>query len=60
MQTALSMVLGSSRHLEHGTRGLTTNHLREMGFRRSEANHNLYFLIGEVPLILVIYVDDLF
>ena len=31
-----------------------------MGFRWSEANHNLYFLTGEVPLILVLYVDDLF
>ena len=34
--------------------------LREMGFQRSEADHNLYFLTGEVPLILVLYVDDLF
>ena len=31
-----------------------------MGFQRSEADHNLYFLTGEVPLILVIFVDDLF
>ena len=31
-----------------------------MGFQRSEDDHNLYFLIGEVPLILVLYVDDLF
>ena len=31
-----------------------------MGFQRSEADHSLYFLIGEVPLILVLYVDDLF
>ena len=36
------------------------NYLREMGFRRSEADHNLYFLSGEVPLIWVLYVDDLF
>ena len=36
------------------------NYLREMGFQRSEADHNLYFLIGEVPLILVLYVDDIF
>ena len=36
------------------------NYLREMGFQQSEVNHNLYFLIGEVPLILVLYVDDLF
>ena len=36
------------------------NYLREMGFQRSEVDHNLYFLIGEVPLILVLYVDDLF
>ena len=31
-----------------------------MEFQRSEANHNLYFLSGEVPLILVLYVDGLF
>ena len=31
-----------------------------MRFQRSEADHNLYFLTGEVPLILVLYVDDLF
>ena len=35
------------------------NYLREMGFQRSEADHNLYFLTGGVPLILVLYVDDL-
>ena len=35
-------------------------YLREMGFQWSEVSHNLYFLIGEVPLILVSYVDDLF
>ena len=31
-----------------------------MGFQQSEADHNMYFLTGEVPLILVLYVDDLF
>ena len=31
-----------------------------MGFQRRKADHNLYFLSGEVPLILVLYVDDLF
>ena len=36
------------------------NYLREMGFQRSEVDHNLYFLTSEVPLILVLYVDDLF
>ena len=31
-----------------------------MGFTKSEANSNLYFIvIGEEPLILVLYVDDL-
>ena len=33
------------------------NYLREMGFQRSEVDHNL---LGKVPLILVLYVDDLF
>jgi hypothetical protein len=36
------------------------NYLREMGFQRSKADPNLYFLTGEAPLILVLYVDDLF
>jgi hypothetical protein len=36
------------------------NYLREMGFQQSEADPNLYFLTDEVPLILVLYVDDLF
>ena len=36
------------------------SYLREMGFQQSEADHNLYFLTSEVPLILVLYVDDLF
>jgi hypothetical protein len=35
------------------------NYLREMGFQRSEADLNLYFLAREVPLILELYVDDL-
>jgi hypothetical protein len=36
------------------------SYLREMGMQRSEANPTLYFLVGEVPLILVLYVNDLF
>jgi hypothetical protein len=36
------------------------NYLREMGFQRSDVDPNLYFLTCEVPLILVLYVDDLF
>jgi hypothetical protein len=36
------------------------NYLREMGFQWSEADPNLYFLASEVPLKLVLYVDDLF
>ena len=31
-----------------------------MGFEWSEVDHNLYFLSGEVSLILAFYVDDLF
>ena len=31
-----------------------------MGFQRSEVDHNLYLVIGEVPLILVLHVDDFF
>jgi hypothetical protein len=36
------------------------NYLRNMGFQRSEDDLNLYFFAREVPLILVLYVDDLF
>jgi hypothetical protein len=31
-----------------------------MGFQQSKADPNLYFLTGEAPLILVVYIDDLF
>jgi hypothetical protein len=32
-----------------------------MGFEKSEANPNLYYIIrGEDTLILILYVDDLF
>ena len=36
------------------------NYLWEMGFHRSEDDHKLYFWVGEVPLILFLYVDDIF
>ena len=36
------------------------NYLQDMGFQQSEADHNLYFLSSEVPLILLLYVDNLF
>ena len=32
-----------------------------MGFQKSEADQNLYFImVGDDPLILLLYVDDLF
>jgi hypothetical protein len=35
--------------------------LLQMGFEKSEANPNLYYIIrGEDTLILILYVDDLF
>ena len=35
-------------------------YLQQLGFRKSEADPNLYFIVvGEEPLILVLYVDDL-
>jgi hypothetical protein len=37
------------------------SYLQGMGFTKSEANSNLYYIIvGGEPLILVLYVDDLF
>jgi hypothetical protein len=36
-------------------------YLQQLGFEKSEANPNLYFtVVGEDPLILLLYVDDLF
>ena len=35
-------------------------YLQEMGFTKSDADPNLYFIVvGEEPLILVMYVDEL-
>ena len=37
------------------------NYLQRLGFTRSEADSNLYFkVVGNLPLIQVLYVDDLF
>ena len=34
--------------------------MQQLGFTKSEADSNLYFIVvGEEPLILVLYVDDL-
>jgi hypothetical protein len=35
-------------------------YLREIGFQQSEEEPNLYFIARKVPLILVLYIDDLF
>ena len=36
------------------------NYLRGLGFIKSEVNPNLYYImVGGLPLILVLYVDDL-
>jgi hypothetical protein len=36
-------------------------YLQQMGFQKSDADPNLYFImVGDDPLILVLYVDDLF
>eukprot|EP00253_Pinus_taeda_P004373 PITA_04373 len=36
-------------------------YLQQMGFTKSDANPNLYYIVvGDDPLILVLYVDDLF
>ena len=54
----IELFMGSSRDRAWFLR--IDNYLQEMGFQRSEADHNLYFFTSEVPLILVLYVDDLF
>jgi len=48
--------MGLSRHHEHGTPTLT-----DLGFSRTTADENLYYkvVVGR-PLILVLYVDELF
>jgi len=41
--------------------GRIDSYLQQMGFVKSDANPNLYYLIVEdEPLILLLYVDDLF
>ena len=36
-------------------------YLRQLGFQKSDADPNLYYIVvGEDPLILVLYVNDLF
>ena len=36
-------------------------YLLSIGFQKSEANPNLYYImVGGVPLILLLYVDELF
>ena len=37
------------------------SYLLSIGFRKSEADSNLYYIVvGGVPLILLLYVDDSF
>ena len=37
------------------------SYLQQLGFEKSEVDPNLYYLVeGEDPIILVLYVDDLF
>ena len=37
------------------------SYFQRMGFQKSEADPNLYFImVGDDPLILLLYVDDLF
>ena len=41
--------------------GRIDNYLQKMGFVKSDANPNLYYLrVGSEPLTLVLYVDDMF
>lgn len=41
--------------------GRVDNYLQKMGFVKSDTDPNLYYLrVGDQPLILVLYVDDLF
>ena len=41
--------------------GRIDSYLQTMGFVKSDADPNLYYLrVGNEPLILVLYVDDLF
>ena len=41
--------------------GKIDSYLQKMGFVKSDADPNLYYLrVGDEPLILILYVDDLF
>jgi hypothetical protein len=56
----LRRALYGIKHAPRAWYSMIDNYLRDMGFQRSDADMILYFLVGEVPLILVLYVDDLF
>jgi hypothetical protein len=52
--------MDSSRNPEHGTLWID-GYLMSLGFTKSDANPNLYYKVFDGdPLILVLYVDDLF
>ena len=40
---------------------LTDTYLQQLGFQKSDVDPNLYYIVvGKDPLILVLYVNDLF
>ena len=56
----LNETLYDLKQAPRGWHSRIDTYLQEMGFTKSDADPNLYFIvIGEEPLILVLYVDDL-
>jgi hypothetical protein len=57
----LKKVLYKLKHAPRAWYSRIDEYLQSMGFTKSEVNPNLYLIqVGEDPLILVLYVDDLF
>ena len=57
----LKKALYGLKQVSRASYGRIDSYLQKMGFVKSDANPNLYYLrVGNEPLILVLYVDDLF
>jgi hypothetical protein len=57
----LKKALYGLKQLPRAWYSMIDSYLQRLGFTKSEADSNLYFkVVGNLPLILVLYVDDLF
>lgn len=56
----LKRALYGLKQAPRGWYGRIDSDLQKMGFVKSDIDPNLYYRVGDEPLILVLYVDDLF